>query len=197
MPRHLHRVCVFCGSNNGSKPEYRVAASTLGALLGHRKIGLVYGGARVGLMGAVADAALAAGGEVIGVMPQALVDREIAHLNLTKLHIVHSMHERKQRMSDLSDAFIAMPGGFGTLEEFCEVLTWGQIGIHRKPCGILNTLGYYNGLLAMFDHGLEERFIRTSHRSAVLSSSDPLELLGILSEYHPAITSKWLDKSET
>ena len=148
-------------------------------------------------MGVVADSALSAGGEVIGVMPQALMDREIAHSNLTKLHIVNSMHERKQLMADLSDAFVALPGGFGTFEEFCEVLTWNQIGIHRKPCGILNTLGYYDGLLAMFNHGVQERFIRPAHRAAILASADSRELLSLMRQYEPAAESKWLDKSET
>lgn len=196
MPVHLHRVCVFCGSNYGARDQYSDAATKLGSLLAEHGIGLVYGGARVGLMGVVADAALAAGGEVIGVMPQALVDREIAHSNLTKLHIVHSMHERKQMMADLSDAFVALPGGFGTFEEFCEVLTWNQIGIHNKPCGILNTLGYYDGLLAMFNHGVQERFIPPAHHAAILASSDCRQLLALLRAYKPVSQTKWLEKSE-
>lgn len=197
MPGVLRTVCVFCGSNNGSHPEYREIASNLGRMLAERGIGIVYGGAHVGLMGAVADAALAIGGEVIGVMPQSLVDREIAHPGLTKLHIVHSMHQRKQLMADLSDAFIAMPGGFGTLEEFCEVLTWNQIGIHRKACGLLNARGYYDGLLALFDHGVREGFIPHQHRSAITADADASELLLRLMKYEPIATGKWMDKSET
>jgi uncharacterized protein (TIGR00730 family) len=141
---------------------------------------LVYGGARVGLMGAVADAALAVGGPVIGVIPQSLVDREIAHTGLTQLHIVKTMHERKMLMADLSDAFIALPGGFGTVEEFCEVLTWNHLGIHDKPCGLLNTRGYYDGLLTLFDHGVEEGFMRPSQRAYVVSADSPEQLVDCL-----------------
>jgi uncharacterized protein (TIGR00730 family) len=164
----------------------------LGSLLAERGIGLVYGGAHLGLMGVLADATLAAGGQVTGVIPQALVDSEIAHTGLTELHVVASMHERKQRMADLSDAFIAMPGGFGTLEEFCEVLTWNQLGIHAKPCGLLNTFGYYDGLVALFEHGVKEQFIRSSHASSVLASDDPVKLLGLLAAYEPSVTRKWI-----
>ena len=195
MPVHLHRGGVFCGSNYGARDDYSDAATKLGSLLAEHGIGLVYGGARVGLMGVVADAALAAGGEVIGVMPQALVDREIAHSNLTKLHIVHSMHERKQLMADLSDAFVALPGGFGTFEELCEVLTWNQIGIHNKPCGILNTLGYYDGLLAMFNHGVQNDSSPGAPRR--YSGEFGLrELLAMLRAYEPVRQTKWLEKSE-
>jgi uncharacterized protein (TIGR00730 family) len=196
MPTPLEKVCVFCGSNIGTHSEYRQAAVSLGRLLVEQGIGIVYGGARLGLMGAMADAALAAGGEVTGVMPQSLVDREIAHTGLTKLHIFHSMHERKQLMADLSDAFIALPGGFGTLEEFCEVLTWNQLGIHGKPCGLLNVRGYYDGLLALFDHGVSEGFIPHQHRSAIVTDSDPRQLLDRLAEYEPVVATKWMDKAE-
>ena len=156
----------------------------------------MYGGAHLGLMGAMADAALAAGGDVTGVMPQSLVDREIAHTGLTQLHIVNSMHERKQLMADLSDAFIALPGGFGTLEEFCEVLTWNQLGIHGKPCGLLNIRGYYDGLLALFDHGVSEGFIPHQHRGAIRADANPRQLLDRLAEYEPLGATKWMDKSE-
>ena len=143
-------------------------------------------------MGILADAALASGGEVIGVIPQSLVDLEIAHTGLTELHVVRSMHERKQRMADLADAFIAMPGGFGTLEEFCEVLTWNQLGIHSKPCGLLNTGGYYDGLIALFQHGVDEAFIRPVHAEAVLASEDAENLLHRLATYEPADVRKWI-----
>src|ERR1700746_2158218 len=144
----MKRICVFCGSSAGSKPEYRASAQQLGAELTRRKIGLVYGGGNVGLMGAIADSVLEAGGEAIGVIPEHLMSREIGHNRLTKLHIVRSMHERKALMSDLSDAFVALPGGFGTLEEFCEVVTWTQLGLHAKPCGILNVIGCFLFLCA-------------------------------------------------
>ena len=147
-------------------------------------------------MGAVADAALAAGGQVIGVIPQSLVDREIAHLGLTELHVVHTMHERKMRMADASDAFIALPGGFGTLEEFFEVVTWNQLGIYSKPSGLLNVEGFYDEMLAMLDHGVNEQFIRPAHRSSILSSDDPAKLLTLLRGYEPTATSKWIGRQE-
>jgi uncharacterized protein (TIGR00730 family) len=142
----MKRICVFCGSSAGNRPEYRVAAEGLGAELVRRKIGLVYGGGNVGLMGVLADAVLRAGGEAVGVIPEHLMGREVGHKGLTKLHVVHSMHERKALMADLSDAFVALPGGFGTLEEFCEAATWTQLGLHAKPCGVLNVLGYLHSL---------------------------------------------------
>jgi uncharacterized protein (TIGR00730 family) len=185
MSRTLRKICVFCGSNFGVHPDYRQAAAALGELLARRGIGVVYGGAKVGLMGVLADSALAAGGEVTGVMPQSLVDREIAHLGLTSLHIVRSMHERKQLMADLSDGFLALPGGLGTLEEFCEVLTWNQLGIHSKPCGILNVRGYFDGLLALLDHGVAEDFIPEKHRKAIVAGNHPLQVLERMADYKP------------
>lgn len=167
-----------------------------GEVLARQGIGLVYGGARVGLMGTLADSALAAGGEVTGVMPQSLVDREIAHLGLTKLHIVHSMHQRKQMMADLSDAFVALPGGFGTLEELCEVLTWNQLGIHKKPCGLLNVCGYFDGLLALFDHGVAEGFIPSIHRKAIVAGDRAQQLLDRLADYEVTPKEKWMDRAE-
>ena len=161
----MRRICVFCGSSPGSRPEYRAAAEEMAAELVRRKIGLVYGGGNVGLMGVIADAVLGAGGDVQGVMPEHLTAREIGHKGLTRLHVVRSMHERKTLMADLSDAFVALPGGFGTLEEFCEVVTWTQLGLHAKPCGILNVLGYYSPLLRMFDHAVEERFLKPENRA--------------------------------
>jgi uncharacterized protein (TIGR00730 family) len=190
----MKRICVFCGSSAGSQPEYRACAQQLGAELTRRKIGLVYGGGDVGLMGAIADSVLESGGEAIGVIPEHLMSREIGHNRLTKLHIVHSMHERKALMSDLSDAFIALPGGFGTLEEFCEVLTWSQLGLHAKPCGVVNVLGYYTPLLAMLDHAVQERFLKPQNRALVLARDKPAELLQALEDWRPVHVEKWLDR---
>lgn len=190
----MKRVCVFCGSSAGSHPEYRACAEELGAELIRRNLGLVYGGGNVGLMGAIADAVLKAGGEAIGVIPAHLMTREIGHKGLTQLHIVHSMHERKALMADLSDAFIALPGGFGTLEEFCEVLTWSQLGLHAKPCGIVNVLGYYTPLLAMLDHAVTERFLKPQNRALVLARETPAELLQAFEEWRPVHVEKWLDR---
>jgi uncharacterized protein (TIGR00730 family) len=166
----------------------------LGNELTRRKIGLVYGGGNVGLMGAIADSVLEAGGEAIGVIPEDLMAREIGHKRLSKLHIVHSMHERKALMADLSDAFIALPGGFGTLEEFCEVLTWSQLGLHAKPCGMVNVLGYYTPLLAMLDHAVQERFLKPQNRALVLARDTPLELLKAFEDWRPVHVEKWLDQ---
>ena len=166
----------------------------MGRELARRNIGLVYGGGNVGLMGVIADAVLKAGGEAVGVIPQHIMSREIGHKGLTKLHVVHSMHERKALMADLSDAFIAMPGGFGTLEEFCEVLTWSQLGLHEKPCGILNVLEYYTPLLAMFDHAVEERFLKPENRGLVLARESSAELLQALEDWRPVRVEKWLDR---
>jgi uncharacterized protein (TIGR00730 family) len=177
----MRRICVFCGSSVGARPAYAEAASSLGALLAKRGIGLVYGGGRLGLMGVLADAALAAGGEVIGVIPQAMVQQERAHTGLTELRVVASMHERKAAMADLADAFIAMPGGFGTFEEFCEVLTWTQLGLQRKACGILNVCEYFDPLLKLFDHAVAERFLRPEHRALVIADQDAGSLLDRLS----------------
>jgi hypothetical protein len=166
----------------------------MGAELVRSNIGLVYGGGNVGLMGVLADAVLKAGGEAVGVIPDHLMGREIGHKGLTKLHVVRSMHERKALMADLSDAFIAMPGGFGTLEEFCEVVTWAQLGLHAKPCGILNVLEYYSSLLAMFDHAVKERFLKPENRGLVLARESAAELLRALEAGRPARVEKWLDR---
>lgn len=190
----MKRICVFCGSSAGSQPEYRTCAEQLGAELARRKIGLVYGGGNVGLMGAIADSVLETGGEAVGVIPEHLMSREIGHKRLTKLHIVHSMHERKALMADLSDAFIALPGGFGTLEEFFEVLTWSQLGLHAKPCGIVNVLGYYTPLLAMLDHAVQERFLKPQNRVLVLARETPVELLKAFEDWRPVHVEKWLDR---
>ncbi len=189
----MNSICVFCGSSPGNDPAYAEAASTLGRTLAERGTTLVYGGGHVGLMGVVADAALGAGGEVIGVMPRSLVDREIGHTGLTKLHVVQSMHERKARMSELSDGFVALPGGNGTLEEFFEVLTWAQLGEHAKPCGLLNVAGYYDPLLIVFDRMVERAFLKAEHRHLVLTESDPSALLARFEDYQPPRAIKWID----
>jgi uncharacterized protein (TIGR00730 family) len=189
----MKRICVFCGSSAGNHPEYRAATEQLGLLLAQRHIGLVYGGGKVGLMGLLADAVLRAKGEAIGVIPEHLMKREIGHQGLTKMHVVHSMHQRKALMADLSDAFIALPGGFGTLEEFCEVLTWAQLGLHAKPCGILNVLDYYTPLLAMFDHAVQEQFLKPENRKLVLAKESAAELLQALEGWRPVKVEKWLD----
>lgn len=193
----MKRVCVFCASSPGARPEYRSVAEKLGCELARRRIGLVYGGGNIGLMGVVADAALAAGGEVFGVIPENLMARELGHSGLTRLHVVGSMHERKALMADLSDAFIALPGGFGTLEEFCEVLTWSQLGLHAKPCGILNVLRYYDPLLAMFDNAVRERFLKPQNRELVLARECVGDLLDALEQWQPVAVEKWLDRETT
>jgi uncharacterized protein (TIGR00730 family) len=190
----MKRICVFCGSSSGSRPEYRAAAEELGAELVRRNIGLVYGGGNVGLMGMLSDSVLKAGGEAVGVIPENLMAREVGHNGLTKLHVVYSMHQRKALMADLSDAFIALPGGFGTLEEFCEIVTWSQLGLHAKPCGIINVHGYYSPLLAMFDHAVQERFLKAENRQLVLARDSVVELLEALEEWRPVRIEKWLDR---
>lgn len=171
------RVCVFCGSRSGDSPIYAETAHILGTLLAVRGHSLVYGGGNIGLMGLIADAALDAGGEVIGVIPQHLLEREVAHAHLTQLHVVDSMHTRKALMADLSDLFVAAPGGFGTLDELCEILTWAQLGLHHKPCGLLNVAGYFDPLLAMFDQATREGFLSAPHRQLIISDEDPIRLL--------------------
>lgn len=193
----MQRVCVYAGSNPGNDPVYADAAKALARLLAERGIGLVYGGGKVGLMGVLADAALAAGGEVIGVMPQALVDREIGHRGLTELRVVGSMHDRKALMADLSDAFVAVPGGIGTLEELIEVYTWSQLGIHDKACGVLNVRGYYDALAALLDHAVEEGFLRPQHRAVLSVAADPGELLDRLAAFEPPAVRKWLELDQT
>jgi uncharacterized protein (TIGR00730 family) len=193
----MERICVFCGSSRGVRSAYTDTARRMGATLAQRGIGLVFGGGSIGLMGVVADAALEAGGEVIGVIPEALAAREVAHAGLRDLRLVGSMHERKALMAELSDAFVALPGGFGTFEEFCEVLTWAQLGLHRKPCGVLNVEGYYNSLLSLFDHAAAERFLHPAHRSLVIEGHDPDSLLDLLARYRAPTLEKWLDRDET
>jgi uncharacterized protein (TIGR00730 family) len=193
----MRRLCVYAGSNAGSDPAYADAARSLAALMAERGIGLVYGGGKVGLMGVLADTILAAGGEAIGVMPQALIDREIGHPGLTELKVVDSMHERKALMAELADAFVAVPGGIGTLEELIEVYTWSQLGIHDKACGVLNVRGYYDGLAAFLDHAVGEGFLRPQHRAVLTVAEDPRELLDALGTYTPPRVAKWLELDQT
>jgi uncharacterized protein (TIGR00730 family) len=192
------RFCVFCGSRSGNEETYAAHARRLGAALARRKLGLVYGGASVGLMGAVADAVLQAGGEVIGVIPHGLADKEIAHPGLTHLHLVESMHERKALMETLANGFIALPGGFGTLEEILEIVTWIQLGLHRKPAGLLNVAGYYDPLLQQTDRGLRDGFIPEVLKTALLSDSDPESLVErMLIHQLPPAPVKWLRRDQT
>ena len=196
MPQ-IRRVCVYAGSNPGSHPAYAAVAEEFARLLAERGIGLVYGGGAVGLMGVLADTVLGAGGEAIGVIPQALVDREIGHRGLSELRVVGSMHERKALMAELSDGFVAIPGGIGTLEELIEVYTWSQLGLHRKPMGVLDVRGYYEPLAAMLDHAVQEGFLRPAHRAALLFADDPAELLERFEGWRPPAASKWLERSES
>ncbi len=196
----MQRICVFCGANPGHNPLYRSEAEKLGRLLAARGIELVYGGGNVGLMGVVADACLAAGGSVIGVIPQALMGKEVdgrhvEHRALNRLEVVDSMHTRKARMAELADGFIALPGGFGTFEEFCEILTWGQLGFHVKPMGLLNVNGFYDPLLALFDHAVGEGFLREQNRAMALADTDIAGLLDKMAAYRPESASKWLKSS--
>ncbi len=193
----IKRVCVFCGSSSGARPAYASAAVALAQSLVARGITIVYGGGNVGLMGILADTARAAGGEVIGVIPRGLVAKEVAHTELPDLRVVESMHERKALMAELSDAFIAMPGGYGTFEEFCEILTWTQLGLQRKPCGILNVEGYYDHLLHMFDHAVAEQFVKPVHREMFIADAAPEALLEHLLAYQVPVVDKWLGRAET
>jgi uncharacterized protein (TIGR00730 family) len=190
----LHAVCVFTGSSIGRRDEYKAAAVALGRDLAARGLTLVYGGGNVGLMGIIADAVLASGGDVIGVIPESLKRREVAHETLTTLHVVDTMHERKAKMAELSDGFIAMPGGLGTLEELFEVLTWAQLGIHDKPCGLLNVDGYYDGLIAFVDKQVEERFVMQAHRDMIYVEADPASLLGRFSAHRSTVVAKSFDR---
>ena len=173
----MGRVCVFCGSATGNRPIYRQAAAEMGAALARNQIGLVYGGGHIGLMGVLADAVLSAGGEVAGVIPQSLVDRELAHGGLTQLHVVGSMHERKALMADLADGFVALPGAFGTADELFEILTWSQLGLHAKPVGLLNVARYFSSLLGWLDHAVAEGFLQTPHRNLLMAADSAEELL--------------------
>jgi uncharacterized protein (TIGR00730 family) len=192
----LQRICVFCGSSSGNRLEYRAAAERLGSLLVERGIELVYGGGNIGLMSVLADTVLRLGGRVIGVIPESLMAKEVGHLGLSELRVVSSMHERKAAMSDLSDGFIALPGGFGTLEEFCEVVTWSQLGLQSKPCGLLNVKKYYAPLLELFDHAVREGFLSLPNRRLVLADEYPESLLQKMAAFRPGSATKWVGKEE-
>ncbi|WP_334157384.1 TIGR00730 family Rossman fold protein [Oryzomicrobium sp.] len=194
MTTPLTHVCVYCGSNTGTRPEYAEAAQQLGRLLAERSLTLVYGGGNIGLMGIVADATLAAGGRVEGIIPQALVDKEVAHLGLTELVTVANMHERKLEMANRAGAFIALPGGIGTLEELFEVWTWLQLGFHAKPVALLNTAGYYDHLLKFIDHQVDERFLKPHQRDLLQVSADPAALLDRIASYQPEAGDKWYSR---
>jgi uncharacterized protein (TIGR00730 family) len=198
MTRPLQSICVFCGSSRGARPDYLSAAEATGREIARRGITLVYGAGNIGLMGAVADAALAEGGTVVGVIPESLVAWEVAHDGLTELHIVRSMHERKAMMAERANAFLALPGGLGTFEELFEILTWAQLGLHQKPFGLLNVAGYYDPLLMLLNRAVEERFLRPAHRDLVITeSADPARLIDRLTAYEPPIFDKFLDRDTT
>ncbi|MGA3318611.1 MAG: TIGR00730 family Rossman fold protein [Candidatus Korobacteraceae bacterium] len=192
----FRRLCVFCGSYTGRRPVYPAATEQLGLLLVERGIELVYGGGNIGLMGVLADTILARGGRAIGVIPESLMAKEVGHTGLTELRIVNSMHERKALMSDLSDGFIALPGGFGTLEEFCEVVTWSQLGLQSKPCGLLNVENYYAPLLELFDHAVREGFLREKNRRLVLDDDDPQRLLEKMMAVRAEPAEKWIERED-
>ncbi|HJP86389.1 MAG TPA: TIGR00730 family Rossman fold protein [Gemmatimonadaceae bacterium] len=193
----IKRLAVFCGSNVGARREYVEAARSLGRLLSDRGIGVVYGGSNVGLMAALANEILDNQGDIIGVIPRTLMQREVAHTELVDLRIVESMHERKALMAELCDGFVALPGGIGTLEEFFEVWTWAQLGMHDKPCGLLNIAGYFDGLLAFLDRAVEERFVRDVHREMVIVEENPQRLLDRFESYEPPRVVKWIGAATT
>jgi uncharacterized protein (TIGR00730 family) len=189
-------ICVFCGSSSGNRPEYENAARELGAVLAQADIGLVYGGGRVGLMGTLADSVLKSGGHVTGVIPRSLVDREVGHTGLTHLHIVDTMHERKALMADLADAFVLLPGGFGSWDEFCEIVTWSQLGIHQKPMGILNVAGYYDDFLSMSARAVAEGFVKAAHNDIIVIESEAERLIQSLLVAPVVKEGKWITGSE-
>ena len=195
--KSIRSICVYCGSSPGRQETYSLAANQLAESLVRRNIRLVYGGASIGIMGKVADHVLKLGGQVVGVIPKALAHKEVAHANLTELHITHSMHERKTLMAELSDGFIALPGGIGTLEELFEIWTWAQLGFHNKPCGLLNVAGYYDFLIGFLDHMLNEQFVKPHHRTMLIVETDPSLLLERCISYEPPKITHWLDKDET
>jgi uncharacterized protein (TIGR00730 family) len=192
----MRRICVFCGSSSGNHPAYADAAQHMGREIVARGLTLVYGGGHVGLMGVLADAVLDGGGEAIGVIPHALAVREIAHQRLTRLHVVESMHERKAMMAGLADAFVAMPGGFGTYEEFFEAVTWTQLGVHKKPCGLLNVRGFYDPIITLLDHAVAEQFVRAQHRAAILVDTHPGRLMDQLGRVTLPDVPKWIGLAE-
>lgn len=192
----MKNITVFCGSSSGFRVEYAEAAVNLAHCLAERNIRLIYGGGNVGLMGVIADEMMRQGGEVIGIIPDALDKKEVGHRGITELRVVGSMHERKALMAELTDGFIAMPGGIGTFEEFFEVLTWAQLGFHGKPCGILNVAGYYDGLLALCDNAVGEGFLRDIHRRLILDESEAVLLLEKMADFQPPTIEKWIDRTD-
>jgi len=196
MSQSIRRLCVFCGSSHGADPAFAEAARSFGALLARERITLVYGGGNVGLMGVIADATLAGGGQVIGVIPHGLEQKELAHRGLTELHVVGSMHERKAMMADLSDGFVAMPGGLGTFEEILEIITWAQLGIHRKPCGFLNVRGYYDKLMEFLDYAVEQKLFKPEHRGMILVEREPEAMLRAARGYEATVVEKWIGRGE-
>jgi hypothetical protein len=192
----IRKICVYCGSSPGKNPAYAQAATLLAQTLCERGIGLVYGGAAVGVMGTIADAVLKAGGEAIGVIPKSLAVKEVAHDNLSELHVVASMHERKAMMADLADGFIALPGGWGTLEEIFEILTWAQLGFHHKPCGLLNIEGYYDGLIGFLENAFEQQFVNELFRPMLMKADEPTALLDQFSTYRAPRVRKWMGEDE-
>ncbi|VAX36733.1 Lysine decarboxylase family [hydrothermal vent metagenome] len=190
-------ICVFAGSSSGLRDEYTLVAQQLGEEMAKRNYGLVYGGAKIGLMGEVATAILAKGGKAIGVIPEFLASKEVSHDQLTKLHVVSTMHERKQKMSELADGFVALPGGLGTLEEMAEILTWAQLGVHSKPCGLLNVCGYYDALITFLDHAISEQFMKPKDRNLILAEKTPALLFDQMAAYQPVEHKKWVDSSQT
>lgn len=193
----LKSLCVFCGSSQGNRPEYEQVTQAFGRLMANEGLQLVYGGGDIGLMGALADAVMDAGGEVIGVIPDALLAREVGHRGVTELRVVESMHERKALMADLADGFVALPGGLGTFEELCEILTWAQLGIHTKPVGLLDIAGYYDHFAALLDHAAAEGFVRPAHRDLLLVETDGEVLLRRMYEYRPPAVAPWMNRQET
>lgn len=193
----MKRICVFTGSSPGARTDYAEAAQELGREIASRGLELVFGGGRVGLMGVIADAVLANGGNVIGVIPEALAAKEIAHSRLTELRVVRSMHERKATMAELSDAFVALPGGLGTLEEFFEIITWAQLGLHAKPVGIMNVAGYFDPLFAFLDRAVDERFVKREHRAMIIMAHSPADLVDRLASYEAPRVEKWIDRASS
>lgn len=195
--RVMQRICVYCGSSSGKNPEYTVVARLLGMELARRNLGLVYGGASIGMMGVIADAVMQHGGEVIGIIPKVLAHKEVAHHHLTELKIVNSMHERKALMAELSDGFIALPGGLGTLEELFEILTWAQLGLHQKPCALLNINNYYDGLISFIEHAFAEQFINPRHRALLLLDDNPSSMIDKLMQYSAPTLERWIAPENT
>ncbi len=193
----MKSLCVYCGSSPGSKAGYADAARDLGRLLAESDIRLVYGGASVGIMGVLADEVIAAGGKATGVIPKAIFEKEVAHQGLSELCVVDSMHSRKAMMAELSDAFVALPGGLGTLEELFEILTWTQLGLQQKPCGLLNVAGFYDHLIRFLEHSVTQAFVKPVHRDMLLVETDARALLGALQAYHPPEVNKWIEASDT